>query len=34
MTENTDEVVQCIYQTIVTLDDAGEAKGKKLKTIW
>ena len=34
MTENTDEIVQCIYQTIVTLDDAGEAKGKKLKTIW
>lgn len=33
MVNYTDELVQCIYQTVVSLDQAKQST-KKLKTIW
>jgi hypothetical protein len=33
MVNYTDELVQCIYQTVVSLDQATKST-KKLKTIW
>ena len=34
MTQEVDEYVQCIYLTVINLEDAKAASGKKLKTIW
>lgn len=34
MTQQTDTLVQCIYQMVDSLDNLTKSDGKKLKTIW